>query len=838
MNKILNKKIQNNKGMSIVTVIVAIGFVAILVSIIMMASVVNFKMKSVNVYAKDSFYSAEQVLDEINVGLQQWVSDGLSYAYSEVMTKYTSEDLTPTDKNNMVRAAYFQYMWDKLGGGTAISYKDPVSKKTLYKYIAQPTDNSNVGLYGLLKESTQWHASTDIDETYGAFLRSTESDSSYYSGVIKTYEDKGLVLEDLTVYYKDPNGFVSAIKTDIRIGYPEFAFSDAEMPDIANYVFITDTAFVQSNSGVDKSGAVSTAITGNTYAYAVDVTGSKIENKAVENDVDMHIVATNLGVTNGGFTTNANSTLWTRDIEAKSSDLSLAGQSYVYDDLNIKGKNSNIALKGYYTGFGNSTTSSRESSAILVNGVNTTIDIRNIRKLTLAGRAYIGTSDANGKVGRVSETSDDADPGADDVYTGESIAVKSDQLMYLVPGDCIGVELDEDNKPGASMYGKNPLTLSEYNTIMGKINNGDGKKYIEVAGNKPIKKLLGNTDTADETTLSGFYLGNYVKTDSSGNPKVEKVFMRAANGTDRLVYYYMTFVSEQKANEYFAKYYNQNKTSVDKYLKQYLNSITMPDSSVISFRVDMAALAYNSPEEGVYELSNNVRVPTGERTISEDFAESFEDYSKQYLAYCSTLKSDYDEVADSANADILRTGFPEYDPKNKKMKIAEKDSDGSYVSGGVTYNDNYYTVFKNLINEEVLKEIVGGSSGTLTLDGPEGKVLLIYDTNVDSVHNVGSDYKLIIANCGVNLTGSTFKGCILAKGIIKTPSGNVSLTHDPEAVGSCLLYETEDQVYKVSDVFGDLDSGSYSSALKGTGDTVTTASLITYENWTKNVNIK
>ena len=115
MKKFLDRIKKNNSGMSIVTVIVAIAFVAILVSIIMMSSVVNFKMKSVNVYAKDSFYSAEQVVDEINVGLQQMVSDGLSYAYTSVMTQYGVEDMTATDKNNMVRAAYYEYLWEHLG---------------------------------------------------------------------------------------------------------------------------------------------------------------------------------------------------------------------------------------------------------------------------------------------------------------------------------------------------------------------------------------------------------------------------------------------------------------------------------------------------------------------------------------------------------------------------------------------------------------------------------------------------------------------------------------------------------------------------------------------------
>ena len=57
----------NNKGASLVMVIIVIGFIGILAGTVMMTSLVNYKMKRVNVYAKDTFYSAEQVLDEINI---------------------------------------------------------------------------------------------------------------------------------------------------------------------------------------------------------------------------------------------------------------------------------------------------------------------------------------------------------------------------------------------------------------------------------------------------------------------------------------------------------------------------------------------------------------------------------------------------------------------------------------------------------------------------------------------------------------------------------------------------------------------------------------------------
>ena len=82
------KTSKNNNGASLITVIISIGFVAALVSILLMLSLINFKMKKVNAYAKDTFYSAEQVLDEINIGLQRYISDSLSSAYMDVLENY------------------------------------------------------------------------------------------------------------------------------------------------------------------------------------------------------------------------------------------------------------------------------------------------------------------------------------------------------------------------------------------------------------------------------------------------------------------------------------------------------------------------------------------------------------------------------------------------------------------------------------------------------------------------------------------------------------------------------------------------------------------------------
>ena len=78
-----------------------------------------------------------------------------------------------------------------------------------------------------------------------------------------------------------------------------------------------------------------------------------------------------------------------------------------------------------------------DSSAILVNGTDTEIYLNELKNLTLAGNSYISLTKAKDGI-----TGEDgvSNTGVQDVMMGQSIAVKSDQLAYLVPAQCSGVD--------------------------------------------------------------------------------------------------------------------------------------------------------------------------------------------------------------------------------------------------------------------------------------------------------------------------------------------------------------------------------------------------------------
>ena len=100
------------------------------------------------------------------------------------------------------------------------------------------------------------------------------------------------------------------------------------------------------------------------------------------------------------------------------------------------------------------------SSAIVINGKNTTLDLSEAQKVMLAGRNYIASSKVSGNRSN-----------KNDIITGESITVKGTQLAYLVPSEIIG-----DGTKG------NPMT---YNSYLGLIPAG-GNGTIAVNRTTPV----------------------------------------------------------------------------------------------------------------------------------------------------------------------------------------------------------------------------------------------------------------------------------------------------------------------------------------------------------------
>lgn len=197
-----------------------------------------------------------------------------------------------------------------------------------------------------------------------------------------------------------------------------------------------------------------------------------IGNKDGDNSVDeynsLQFYANNIKTEDSG---NGSS-----DRETK---LDIIGNCIVKDDLELNGTYNRINLKGNYFGYGfrgvggvesdsaaiegfgqldDTSTEHEESSAIIINGRNTDLNMSGVGKLILEGRAYIDL-EANGTKAYY--------------MTGESLSFKGNQHMYLAD-----VELN-----GSKVAGSNPITVAELHTLLGK---SSGITYSDLGFTDPI----------------------------------------------------------------------------------------------------------------------------------------------------------------------------------------------------------------------------------------------------------------------------------------------------------------------------------------------------------------
>lgn len=805
--KELHNLIEDNRGVSLVTVIVVIGFIAILVSVLMMTSLVNFKMKKVGQHGAESFYSAEKALDEINVGLQKEVSWALGNAYSDVLSNYSSDTMTPDQKDAMVWYEFASYMSGVLGAEYDTGIPDPSNpgsnKISKYdnKYSISYLENN------YLKASTRW----DDGEEYGAFLRANRTDR--VSGTLQIEKYGDIVLKDLTVYYKDNKGYVSIVKTDIRIRYPEFVFSNPNMPDITSYSFIADGT-VEFDS--TTTGAKVT-IAGDTYSGNIKATRAAVSNVVPTDAVsDTHIVKNKIYVKEGSFATNEASTLWASDLETYNANFTLKGNTNVMDDLNVKGKGCQVTIGGIYNGYGADMTDSNQSSAILINGANTNLDLSGVDKITIGGHAYLGTKSYKMRDGYKGDDAN-GNPLVDDDYkntvmTGESIAVKSNQLMYLVPAECLWVS----ETTGESVVKKNPVSSLELRDI--ETRKAGGEKFTEVSDEVVVSKILTN-------------LQPYIAYNGT-TPAVEKLVVKTTGTTvdpvtntivsPTYTYYYMSFKDEDAANTFFRAYYGLNSATYNEYTKFYLSGISFPRS------LSKVTLAGNSLIEDKTTSTSTKKNYRFLGSVTEDnwdnkangsgnaiFTSNYKTMYSSFRTLCTKLTTNPDDL----------------------YNIVETLDDSTY-----TLNDDRSNkcVFKNLVNTDAGSNFrkLTGAVGAWTSD--DGSTVLYYGgADGKGTYSVTNNkVQLVIAYGNVDIGSlSEYKGTIICYGDVKgKPSaGGMKLTADPATVSKLLMQTATvgDETFAIASVFRDNADMTFRISSGDVDGLADISDLVVYDNWSK-----
>lgn len=683
---------KQNSGSAIVIVIVAMAFVGILASTIMWMSLINFRMKMTDRKIKESFYTAETVFDQMLVGLQNMSSDSADQSYSFIMQNYSN--FSEQKRETEFQKEYLKSVAKAIGKSSTETGMYDLEKLMLYVDAGL-----NVGIVNP-SSSHSWIGARSQDLT----LKGTDDEfKSRYGEIVAPAGADYMLLKGLHLEFYDKDGFLTVIDTDLMISTPDAGFTQTgRVADAFDYAIIADKSLENEIvSGINT-------VDGNVY---VGEQGILANHKFIFQNADYVISKGDVEIhKNGSLQVGSGEenvpAFWAKGIivdkdVVAGSNVTLRSHSYIKDDLTVNGNSATVTLVNSYYGYGDSESEVGESSAIVVNGINNTLNMSGVKQLLLAGHAFVNV--------KAKSVPDPASIGerSVDIPMGESIAIKGEQIAYLVPDECVGVLF------GQSVYQKNPMTGDEYASLMEYKANAEYAPYFkEVDVNRQLEVYGGKS------------LASYGINETSG---IEKVFI-PSNGETQ-VYYYLNFQSTEDAERFFKDYYELHKEKIDRYTGLYASGGIRSNTGYT--RLTMAGDYLTASASGAQGNSVLYHQSTDTKKSVEDLEDEVKTYQNTFNGLTTALTTNY-----------------------LSLTVEEKARK---------------EVFENLIKEEALEAYVGTGTKTFTAeDGSGVKAILTGESTY--TYDGDPNVVLIIATQDVVLS-APFEGIIFADGTVTMKAG-------------------------------------------------------------------
>lgn len=504
------------EGSSMVSVVIGVLFLSAIALTILTVATRYVVTVIVDRGSSDNFYQTEGILEEVKTGLLEYAGDASETAYKDILENYSKN--TGKMKETFAKK-YFSEFAEKITG-TVYTWDD--SKLG----VVQPCDLDKLKALSKMPDAVTTLPGTDL-------------------GFVINYDDtKGysLTVKNLMIDYTNPTEYRSNIQTDIVFKVPDFKFEgNSTLDELKDYIVISDDSLKVTNS---NAGA-GVAFTGNVYTGNRD-SGILVETQNGATFRSQTIISRgSLDIFTGAHVDISGETgagdCWLQNIRLKprvsgddsalSTQFTMNENAYIANDLDIGDSNSVVSLSGKYYGYSYNeentettiTPRSDFSSAILVNGLNTTLKTDGLDKMILAGRTFVSRNNKSTGEGVTTSV-------VSDIMMGESLAVKSNQIAYLLPNEYIKA-------------GHNPVMEDEDRTILtDNLLSSDIGKYLD--STKPYAENFNN------------------------------------NG---YVYFYLKFKDEKSVNEYFKDYYegtsmdedgntDSNKSLLDERAKSYIST--------------------------------------------------------------------------------------------------------------------------------------------------------------------------------------------------------------------------------------------------------------------------
>lgn len=542
MKQLLQKLKKDNKGASLVLVLMVSLLVSMLAVLILMASVSNSKMKHVEQASEQTFRSTDAAVEALTTGLEEIADQAMREAYTYMLQIFTGT--VQSKRLKVLRHRFAELMADKIKEANP----NPAGSKQVDMDIL-----NNMLL------------------TLGGKYTLTEG-----NGKTPTYEidsEDSLYIRGLEITYLDDKGYETKINTDIKFSLPATIVDISKISDsidFKGFSIITD-GYANRENDVSNFN-----ISGSIYA------GSGINvNKATLNCTGEYIISRGALVVKDAGYFNASSrlsSLWVNDIETQKVTnytqteqtwINLSCSCYVADDLSLNADYGNVKISGNYYGYhttnstGIKTGNAAGSSAVLINAKYAGIDFRapegSENEVLISGKTYLSVpnyySARELTDAELAANGLERDAGYSSVLQGESLSFKGVQSAYMVPGDCIlGIN-------------HNPMTAAEYQKLTDAI----------AANSQTMRVFLGQN-----VKENGIDLEFYVDKEKPYVAQYVQYFGTSGSATT-MVYLYLNFTSPNKAADYFVKYFEKYSTRVvnlSKFLE--LGDVFMSSGNVIN----------------------------------------------------------------------------------------------------------------------------------------------------------------------------------------------------------------------------------------------------------------
>lgn len=484
---------KDDRGASLLAVLILMVVVSAIAVVITKITIVNIQMKEVERGTKKNFYSADAIMDDLRTGAREQAETALENAYADVLQHYVGYTSGGKNAQDVFKQKYMK--------GLENYFADPM------KTPVDTTNGEGTVVYRV--------AGYDTGKVKGCILDGTQQDCFVAPADPKYEIDYGagtFTLKGVRVVYKDAQDYETTITTDLVFSTPDMNFSgQSQVKEFMKYALIADDQI--------NVNAPTVVVDGSVYAGAGGIVASS--NGTGELNGRMILTRGDIVADMGSTLTvgNGNSSIWAENLMTTGKSvatLNVNGNIYVADDLALNAKESKVTLKGNYYGYnfqknygaGDTVATDADfSSAIMINGKNSSLNIQNLKYLLLAGRTFISRGDNSSNT---------------DIQMGESIAARTNQLAYYVPERYVKVESGES-------------TLLKWNDAQ-KVRIGE------------MEYPIGESDYATSIQVDPVKLDGWL---NHANPIVPYYYTNGVN-------YYLNFRSQQDANEFYAAYYAGN----------------------------------------------------------------------------------------------------------------------------------------------------------------------------------------------------------------------------------------------------------------------------------------